>query len=133
MSFETVIQSNIFTALNTFISVPVYDQAPQSVAFPYVTIGEASAVSHDTDSEIVQFVNYTLHVWTRPQSGAGSFGKKEAQLIIGEIFDILHQLKFSEAGYSFTENVRTGTECFVDSDGKTFHGTITFKLNIGKA
>ncbi len=127
MSFETVIQSNIYAAISGVISVPVYDQAPQDVSFPYVTIGEANAADNDTDTDDTQLTNYTLHVWSR------AFGKKEAQLIIGELKDALHLLKFSEAGYTFTENYRLTTDCFVDSDGKTFHGTITFKLNINKA
>ena len=126
MSFETVVQSNIFTALSGVISVPVYDQAPQNASFPYVTIGEASAALNDTDTDTTQHVNYTIHVWSR------TFGKKEAQEIIGEVFDELHLLKFSEIGYTFTENFRTASECFIDNDGKTFHGIITFKLNINK-
>ena len=132
MSFETVIQSNIYAAISGVISVPVYDQAPQDAPFPYVTIGDASAVDNDTDTDDTQLTNYTLHVWTRPDSGMKIFGKKEAQLIIGELKEALHLLKFSEAGYTFTENYRLTTDCFVDSDGKTFHGTITFKLNISK-
>ena len=126
MSFETVIATQIYTALNGVISSPVYEQAPQNVSFPYVVIPQINHAEDDTDSTTARECTYTLHTWSDDRS------LKETQLIQGEIFDALHLLKFAEIGYTFTENYYLSSEAFTDLDGKTKHGVSTFKLTIQK-
>tara|TARA_Y100000310_G_scaffold142034_1_gene141489 strand:- start:830 stop:1210 length:381 start_codon:yes stop_codon:yes gene_type:complete len=123
MNFELITQQKIYDALSG-ISVPVYDNAPQGSNFPYVTIGEVSALEFDTDNTIGQSSVFTVHVWSRQQ------GRKETKEIQGEIYSALHLLQFAEAGYIFTENYFVSSDTFVETDGKTRHGVQTFKLTI---
>ena len=124
MSFDLITQKKIYEALNGVISCPVYDNAPQGSAFPYVTIGEANLTDNDTDSTQNVYISYVIHVWSRAD------GRKEIKTIMGEIYSALHLTKFSESGYSFTENYFLSSDSFVDSDGKTRHGVQTFKLTM---
>ena len=125
MSFDLITQKKIYEALSGVISCPVYDNAPQGASFPYVTIGEANLTDNDTDS--TQKCLYFLrdpYVWSQAD------GRKEIKTIMGEIYSALHLTKFSESGYSFTENYFLSSDSFVETDGKTRHGVQTFKLTM---
>ena len=122
MSFDLVTQKKIYEALNGVISCPVYDNAPQGASFPYVTIGEANLLDDDTDTEQGVLISYVIHTWSQAD------GRKETKTIMGEIYNALHLTKFSESGYSFTENYFLSSDSFVETDGKTRHGVQNFKL-----
>ena len=124
MSFDLITQKKIYEALNGVISCPVYDNAPQGSSFPYVTIGEANLTDDDTDRIQCVYISYVIHVWSRAD------GRKEIKTIMGEIYNALHLTKFSESGYSFTENYFLSSDSFVETDGKTRHGVQTFKLTM---
>ena len=124
MSFDLITQKKIYKALSGVISCPVYDNAPQGSSFPYVTIGEANLTDNDTDSSQSVYISYVIHTWSRAD------GRKEAKTIMGEIYNALHLTKFSESGYSFTENYFLSSDSFVETDGKTRHGVQTFKLTM---
>ena len=124
MSFDLITQKKIYEALNGVISCPVYDNAPQGSSFPYVTIGEANLTDNDTDSTQNVYISYVIHVWSRAD------GRKEIKTIMGEIYNALHLTKFTESGYSFTENYFLSSDSFVETDGKTRHGVQTFKLTM---
>ena len=124
MSFDLITQKKIYEALNGVISCPVYDNAPQGSAFPYVTIGEANLTDDDTDRIQCVYISYVVHVWSRAD------GRKEIKTIMGEIYNALHLTKFTESGYSYTDNYFLSSDSFVDSDGKTRHGVQTFKLTM---
>ena len=124
MSFDLITQKKIYEALNGVISCPVYDNAPQGSSFPYITIGEANLTDNDTDSTQNVYISYVIHTWSRAD------GRKEIKTIMGEIYSALHLTKFSESGYSFTENYFLSSDSFVETDGKTRHGVQTFKLTM---
>ena len=124
MSFDLITQKKIYEALNGVISCPVYDNAPQGASFPYVTIGEANLTDDDTDRIQCVYISYVIHVWSQAD------GRKEIKTIMGEIYNALHLTKFSESGYSFTENYFLSSDSFVETDGKTRHGVQTFKLTM---
>ena len=130
MSFDLITQKKIYEALNGVISCPVYDNAPQGSAFPYVTIGEANLTDNDTDSSQSVYISYVIHTWSQADGLGGADGRKEIKTIMGEIYNALHLTKFSESGYSFTENYFLSSDSFVETDGKTRHGVQTFKLTM---
>lgn len=124
MSFEWIVQTKTYEALNGVISCPVYDIAPENTSYPYVTIGDALASNNDTDTTINQMVSCTVNVFSREDSS------KETKLIQGEVFDALHWIRFSESGYIFTENIALTSQTFYDADGITRRGVQEFKLTI---
>jgi len=133
MSFETVVQTAIFTALNGNISAGVYDDVPYlpdgmpSSSFPYVVVGDDSSVMWDTDDTQGQEVTAELHIWSRYP------GMKECKQIMGEIYNILHRATLSISGYNVIDCLNEFSEAMVDPDGETRHGVMRFRLTLQEA
>lgn len=134
-NFETVVQTAIYnklindTPLMAAI-IAVYDDVPQAddsgneAVFPYVTIGEDTHITTDTDLELSQQVSITIHTWSRFS------GRSETKKIQGLIYDTLHRSDLAETGYKFINIAQVTSESFLDSDGFTRHGVQTFNLLI---
>lgn len=133
MSFETVAQEIVFTALSAgSIGANVYDDVPYlpegmpGQNFPYVVIGDDTTAPWDTDETLGKEVNITLHIWSR------AAGFKETKLIMGNIYDTLNRGSLSKAGYNVVDCLCEFTETVRDPDGETRHGIMRFKLTIQK-
>lgn len=134
MSFELVTQKAIYEALtaNADIvsnSIPVYDAVPQSRSaknnqYPYITIGEDNHNSIDTDTENINQVSITVHVWSRQR------GRAETKTIQGYIYNALHRARLQQSGYNFVNIMQDSSTSFYDADGITRHGVQTFNLII---
>lgn len=132
MSFETVAQEMVFTALNGNVTAGVYDDVPYLPAgmpresFPYVVIGDDSTVAWDTDDTLGKEVTIGIDIWSR------SAGFKETKSIMGEIYDILNRGALSKVGYNVVDCLCEFSETLRDPDGETRHGVMRFKLTIQK-
>jgi len=132
MSFETVAQEMVFTALNGNISAGVYDDVPYLPEgmprenFPYVVIGDDTTAPWDTDDTLGKEVTLQIHIWSR------SAGFKETKLIMGEVYDILNRGALSKVGYNVVDCLSEFSETLRDPDGETRHGVMRFKLTIQK-
>ena len=135
MGYETEIQAAIYSALSgdstLMASVTgVYDDVPQSgdpgdgSAFPYITIGEASHLEWDTDTELGADVTVTIHVWSRHR------GRKEVKEIQGHIYRLLHRASLIISGYNLVGVDWIQSDSFMDADGLTRHGVQTFRITI---
>lgn len=133
MSFETTIQTAVFNALDGGLSYPVYDDAPflpegqPTTGFPYVVIGDDTAIAFDADDTKGMEATVTIHIWSR------SHGRKEAKGILGEIYTILHRASLTAAGYSFVDCFFEFSQVEVDTDGITRHGVARYRLTIQEA
>ena len=128
MSFGLVIQQAIFTQLDndaTLTAVAaVYDNAPQDVAMPYVTIGEDVLSEWDTDTELGMVASVTIHTWSRER------GRKQTKTLQGYVYDALDRVTLSAAGYKFISIDHQSTNSILDTDGLTRHGIQEFKIII---
>lgn len=124
MNFEYLVQKSVYEALNGNISVPVYDIAPEKTPYPYVTIGEDLSVENGTDTTTNDLVSFTINTWSRSDSS------KEIKLLMGEIKQILHLMRFTEPDVLFTANYFKTSQVFYDTDGITRHGVQEFNLTI---
>src|SRR5690554_4378261 len=70
----------------------VYDHVPQTAQFPYVVIGDDTAIDFDTDDTTGAESTITIHVWSQKR------GRKEAKQIQGDIYDALHRYELSVSG-----------------------------------
>lgn len=130
MSIGNAVQAAIYTALNTALSVSVYDSVPQgtdsgdSAQFPYVVIGEDTVNAWDTNTEVGFTVTVVVHTWSRAK------GRKETKTLQGQIYNTIHRQTLSISGYHFVSaDFENGTS-FLDSDGETRHGVQTFRFII---
>lgn len=132
MSFETVAQEIVYTALNGNISANVYDDVPYLPEgmprqnFPYVVIGDDSTVAWDTDDTLGKEITLGLDIWSR------TAGFKETKAIMGEIYDILNRGNLSKVGYNVVDCLCEFSEAMRDPDGETRHGVMRFRLTIQK-
>jgi hypothetical protein len=128
-------QKAIFEALTASAAlmsmvVDVYDCTPQAddsgsdAAFPYITIGDDSISEWDTDTELGAEITLTIHTWSRYH------GRSEMKEIQAEIYSILHRACLSVECYNLVGIEFLSSDSFMDPDGKTWHGTQTFRLTV---
>ena len=94
----------------------VHDHVPQETAFPYVTIGEASAVDWRTVGHDGMEVTLVLHAWSRER------GRREVKLILAEIHRILNDAKLTVPGHVLVWLHFEFSQTMLDNDGATTHG-----------
>lgn len=121
--------ATVAKAANSLSIIPVYDSVPQVNSadygkFPYVTIGEDVYTDVSTDTELMQRVSITIHVWSRHS------GRKETKEIQGMIYDLLNRRRIDHAEYKFININQEASQSQLDSDGETRHGIQTFNLMI---
>jgi hypothetical protein len=100
----------------------VHDQVPEEAAFPYVTLGEDTAVDLGTKSEPGQDITVTLHAWSRAR------GRREVKEILARIYDLMHEQALTVAGFSHVLTRFAFGATFRDPDGLTQHGVARYRI-----
>jgi hypothetical protein len=101
--------------------VRVYDHAPQSAPYPFITVGQSAVRDWSTGTEDGAEHNLTLHVWSR------SGGKKQVQEIIETIKDVLHDQPLTLSDHHLVNLRHEFSEARLDPDGDTFHGIVRYR------
>jgi hypothetical protein len=101
--------------------VRVYDHAPQSEPYPFITLGQSAVRDWSTGTEDGAEHNLTLHVWSR------SGGKKQVQEIIETIKDVLHDQPLMLSDHHLVNLRHEFSEARLDPDGDTFHGIVRYR------
>lgn len=122
MSIDIALQSSIYTLLNGNIGCDVYDSPPKVPQYPYVIIGDDSFIPFDTDNTVGRDIIASIHLWDNYA------GKKRIKTIAGEIDALMNRAEFPIAGFHLINCFFDGSDYFLDSDGKTYHGILTFRL-----
>jgi hypothetical protein len=102
----------------------VYDSVPAESAYPYVVIGEATAVPGEADSKDADVMEQTLtlHTWSR------YLGLAEAKQIMAAVVAALDQANLSISGHSLVLLRFEFSSTFLDPDGLTRHGVQRFRV-----
>jgi len=133
--FLNAVQGALFTRLESVVtSATIYDDVPDlpeglpEANFPYVVIGNDTALTWDTDDTLGQRITTTLHVFSRYQ------GKKQAKTIMGEIYAALHRqsANLTATGFRFVDCLLDFSDIFDDDDGATRHGVCRYLITIEK-
>ena len=124
MGFETALQTAVFSALDGNITADVYDDPPKQCDYPYVVIGDDSFIEFDTDTTVGRNVIASMHIWDNYN------GKKRIKQAMGEIDAILNRANLTITGYDSINCVFDSSDIFLERDGKTRHGVITYRLLI---
>ncbi len=121
------VQKAIFAALNGNVTwngatVPVYDNAPQDAAYPYVSFDEQLSVEADYLAERKDDRTFYLSVWSNQP------GKKQVLEIMAALDALLHRKRFTmDVGYMVTCYVaRKSTQR--DIDRVTYQGFVTLRI-----
>ncbi|HYJ58891.1 MAG TPA: DUF3168 domain-containing protein [Methyloceanibacter sp.] len=101
--------------------VRVYNDAPQSVHFPFVTLGQSVVRDWSTGTEDGAEHSLTLHVWSR------SGDKNEMQQIVEAIRAALHDQPLALEDRHLVKLRHEYSEARLDPDGDTFHGVVRYR------
>jgi len=116
------IQAAIYTRLASVLSVDVWDDVPQQPEFPYVVIGDDTAVDWSADAYIGTDATLTIHVWSRQS------GRSETKAIQQEIDEALNRFELVVDGLDVVTLHREFSQTMLDPDGRTRHGVQRFRL-----
>lgn len=99
----------------------VYDEVPEGSSYPYVTIGESTALDYSTKDVSGSEQTLTLHVWSQYR------GSKETKNIMDRLHDLLHNYSLSVTGANLINLRLEFSDLLRDPDGITRHGVVRFR------
>ena len=99
----------------------IYDDVPQTAAFPFVTIGRSELRDWSTGTEQGTEHQLAVHVWSRVA------GRREVHEILGVLADILHEASLSLTDHVLVNLRQDFSEVRRDPDGKTYHGIMRLR------
>ncbi|KKN71037.1 hypothetical protein LCGC14_0424540 [marine sediment metagenome] len=112
----------------------IYDHVPQEVSdddgtgstpnpfFPYIRIGEYTAIPFDTHSSSGSDNTITIHSWSRYR------GMLEIKQIQRQTYLALHRFNLVVAGVDMIDSQWDSADVFLDDDGLTRHGVQRFRI-----
>jgi len=124
MSAELEIQKAIYSALDSALSINVYDNVPDNAAAPYVVIGDDTVAEFDTDGERGFEATVTIHTWSTYR------GRSQVKEIMSAVYNALHRADLTVQGYNLLGCDFEFSETFLESDGVTRHGVQRFRILI---
>ena len=121
------LQKTIFDVLNgdsnltSTLGATVYDYVPDSSSFPYVKLGEETAI--DNGTKTLQGNEHTLviHSFSRYR------GSKQIKEIMSRIYALLHESSLSVSGASLVNLRFEFSDVIKENDGLTSHGLQRFR------
>ena len=123
------LQKTIFDALDTDSTLQskvtdVYDFVPENTAFPYVKLGEDTAI--DNGTKTLQGNEHTLvvHTFSRYR------GSKEIKDIMARIYTVLHESSLTVSGASLVNLRFEFSDVLKENDGLTTHGLQRFRAKV---
>lgn len=118
------IQKAVYTALVAALDVPVFDHVPQDSPYPYVVVGDDTAVPWDTDDSLGTEATVTVHAWSQYR------GRAEAKELLEQIYTALHRQDIAVENAVTIESIAEFQQTIVESDGLTRHGIIRFRITV---
>ena len=123
------LQKTIFDALDgdstlQSLVTDVFDFVPETTAFPYVKVGEETAV--DNGTKTLQGNEHTLviHTFSRYR------GSKETKEIMSRIYALLHESSLTVSGASLVNLRFEFSDIIKENDGLTTHGLQRFRAMV---
>lgn len=106
----------------------VYDRAPASASFPYVTIGDEQVIDDGTTCADAWDVATDVHVWSRSSSGS----KSELKTLVAQIVPLL-ATEIAVTGFRNVSGKLESSRTFRDPDGISEHAVLTFRYLLDPA
>ena len=99
----------------------IFDDVPQGTSYPYVVIGEETAIDAGAKDTDAQEFTLTIHIWSRYK------GRKQTKEIAERIYTILHNVAISVTGASLVQIRHEFERTLLENDGITRHGVMRFR------
>lgn len=127
---QFALQTTIYSTLssdNTLTSTlgsGVYDEVVESATYPFVALGEETAIDYSTKNTNGGETTINVHIWSQYK------GSKETKQIMDRIHDLLHDSNLSVTGFNLINLRFEFSDILRDPDGVTRHGVMRFRAII---
>jgi len=123
---QFALQSSIYTALNvsaitSTLSCGVYDEVIDGNSYPFITMGEETAIDYSTKNLVGAETTINIHIWSRYK------GSKQTKEIMDKVHDLLHDISLSVTGVNLINLRFEYSDIMRDPDGITRHGVMRFR------
>ena len=124
---QFALQTAVFAKLSTdnnltaVLGAKVFDDIPENTLYPYVQLGEDTAIDYSTKDQTGSEVTVNVDVWSRYR------GSLEAKNIMDRIHTLLHDSSLSVTGSNFINMRFEFSDIIRDPDGITRHGVMRFR------
>tara|TARA_R110001592_G_scaffold171235_1_gene409423 strand:+ start:4440 stop:4847 length:408 start_codon:yes stop_codon:yes gene_type:complete len=102
----------------------IYDNVPQSSAYPYVVIGLETSSNIGTKTLDGNIYSLDIDVWSQYR------GQKQIKQVMERLYELLNDANISVSGASSIMSYVRNTSTFVEVDGITRHGLVTVEFTI---
>lgn len=124
-AFQQAIYSALnVSALTSDLSCAVLDEVKQSQNYPFLTIGEETAIDYSTKDVVGGEYTVNIDVWSQYK------GSKETKQIMDKVHDLLHNNNLSVTGFNLINLRFEFSDILRDPDGVTRHGVMRFRAVI---
>jgi len=122
-ALQTAIYSKLSndSNLTSVLGASVFDDIPENTPYPYVQLGEDTAIDYSTKDQTGSEVTVNVDVWSRYR------GSLEAKNIMDRIHTLLHDSSLSVTGSNFINMRFEFSDIIRDPDGITRHGVMRFR------
>lgn len=123
---QFALQSSIYTALNvaaitTTLNCGVYDEVVEGNSYPFITLGEETAIDYSTNNLVGAETTINIHIWSRYK------GSKQTKEIMDKVHDLLHDVSLTVSGVNLINLRFEYSDIMRDPDGITRHGVMRFR------
>ena len=115
--------SNDNTLTNT-LGAGVFDEVVENASYPFVALGEETAIDYSTKDLDGGEFTINIHVWSQYK------GAKQTKEIMDRIHDLLHDSSLSVSGFNLINLRFEFSDVIRDPDGITRHGIMRFRAII---
>lgn len=123
---QFALQSSIYTALNvsaitSTLACGVYDEVIEGNSYPFITLGEETAIDYSTNNLVGAETTINIHIWSRYK------GSKQTKEIMDKVHDLLHDVSLTVSGVNLINLRFEYSDIMRDPDGITRHGVMRFR------
>jgi hypothetical protein len=123
---QFALQSAIYSALDvsaitSTLSCGVYDEVVEGNSYPFITLGEETAIDYSTNNLVGAETTINVHIWSRYK------GSKETKEIMDKIHELLHDVSLTVTGVNLINLRFEYSDIMRDPDGITRHGVMRFR------
>ena len=100
----------------------IFDNVPQDTSYPYVVIGNESAINRGTKTLDGNEYTIDIEVWSQYR------GKKEIKEAMERVYNLFHDATYSVSGADMVVSQVSNVITLTENDGITRHGVITLSV-----
>ena len=125
-ALQTTIYSTLSgdNTLTNTLGAGVFDEVLENATYPFVSLGEETAIDYSTKDLNGGEYTINIHVWSQYK------GSKQTKEIMDRIHDLLHDSSLSVSGFNLANLRFEFSDILRDPDGITRHGVMRFRAII---